>query len=45
MHCVVSLTLYYLLSTVTGSTQEDRKWPDVTEKLLTGNWKHAYSVP
>ena len=36
VNCVVSLskTRYPLLST--GSTQEDKKRPDMTEKLLTG---------
>ena len=36
MHCVVSLgkTLYLLLST--GSSQEKRKIPRLTENLLTG---------
>ena len=35
-HCVVPLskTLYPLLSI--GSTQEDRKFSDIAEKLLTG---------
>ena len=35
----LSMTFYPLLST--GSTQEDRKHPDKTEKLLTGT-KHEH---
>ena len=34
-HCAVSLSKTLCLLLSTGSTKEDRKYPDMTDKLLT----------